>query len=93
MQNVDFTIQIRREQLSTGGDIYVALCLELDLAGQGDTVEQAKQSVSDAVESFFEAASPSEIERRLPFRASRGTDLFLTRIEVSLGQTASLIGV
>ena len=92
MPNIDFTIQIRREQLSAGEDIYVALCLELDIAGQGETVEQAKQSVSDAVESFFAAAAPSEIERRLPFRASRGTDLFLTSIEVSLGQTARLVG-
>lgn len=92
MQTADFTIQIRREQLSTGEDIYVALCLELDIAGQGSTVEQAKQSVSNAVESFFEAASLSEIERRLPFRASHGTDLFLTSIEVSFGQTASLVG-
>jgi len=65
MQHAEFTIQIRREQLSTGEDIYVALCLELDIASQGETIEQAKSQVTDAIESFFEVASPSEIERRL----------------------------
>lgn len=65
MEHADFTIQIRREQLSTGEDVYVALCLELDIASQGATVEQAKTAVKDAIESFFDAASPAEIERRL----------------------------
>ncbi len=65
MEHADFTIQIRREQLSTGEDIYVALCLELDIASQGATVEQAKTAVKNAVESFFDAASPAEITRRL----------------------------
>lgn len=65
MEHADFTIQIRREQLSTGENIYVALCLELDIASQGATIEQAKASVTDAIESFFEVASPSEIEQRL----------------------------
>lgn len=92
MEHADFTIQIRREQLSTGEDIYVALCLELDIASQGATVEQAKTAVQDAVESFFDAASPAEIERRMPFRMSRHSELFLTNIEVSFGQTARLVG-
>ena len=65
MEHAEFTIQIRREQLSTGEDIYVALCLELDIASQGDTIEQAKAAVKDAVESFFDVASPAEIEQRL----------------------------
>ena len=92
MEHAEFTIQIRREQLSTGEDIYVALCLELDIAGQGETIEQAKSQVKDAIENFFEAASPSEIERRLPFRTQPRSDLFLTNIEVSFGQTARLVG-
>jgi len=78
MEHADFTIQIRREALSSGEDVYVALCLELDIASQGDTVEQAKANVTDAIEAFFEAASPSEIERRLPFRSHPRSDLFLT---------------
>ncbi len=65
MEHADFTIQIRRERLSTGEDIYVAPRLEIDIASQGATVEQAKTAVKDAVESFFDAASSAEIERRL----------------------------
>ncbi len=65
MEHAEFTVQIRREVLSTGEDIYVALCLELDIASQGATIEQAKTNVVDAIESFFEVASPAETQRRL----------------------------
>jgi predicted RNase H-like HicB family nuclease len=46
------------------GDGYVATCPELDIVSQGDTVEQARLHLVEAVEGFFEVASPSEIERR-----------------------------
>ena len=46
-------------------DGYVALCPELDIASQGDTVEQARDNLKEALELFFEAASPEEIKRRL----------------------------
>jgi len=92
MEHAEFTIQIRREALSTGEDVCVALCLELDIASQGATVEQAKANVADAIEAFFEVASSSEIEQRLPFRSSAHSDLFLTGIEVSFGQTARSVG-
>jgi len=92
MEHAEFTIQIRREALSTGEDIYVALCLELDIASQGASIEQAKANVIDAIESFFEVASSSEIEQRLPFRTAAHSDLFLTNIEVSFGKTARLVG-
>jgi len=39
MEHAEFTIQIRRETLSSGEDVYVALCLELDIVSQGDTAE------------------------------------------------------
>lgn len=64
MEHAEFTIQIRREALSTGEDVYVALCLELDIASQGTSIEQAKANVADAIDSFFDAASPSEVEQR-----------------------------
>ncbi len=38
----------------------------LDIASQGATVERAEANVRDAIEAFFDVASPSEIERRLP---------------------------
>lgn len=46
-------------------DGFVALCPELDVASQGDTIEQARGNLQEAVELFLEAADPSEIERRL----------------------------
>ena len=47
------------------GDGYVATCPELDVVSQGKTVEEARLNLVEAVEGFFEVASPSEIRRRL----------------------------
>jgi predicted RNase H-like HicB family nuclease len=46
------------------GDGYVALCPELDIANQGDSIEQARESLREALEMFFEEASAEEIDRR-----------------------------
>ena len=61
------------------GDGYVALCLELDIASQGDTVEEARDNLREALELFFETASPSEVQERL--RA----EVYVTRLEVVVG--------
>jgi predicted RNase H-like HicB family nuclease len=47
------------------GDGYVALCPELDIASQGDTVEGARHNLVEALELFFECADPSEVDDRL----------------------------
>lgn len=70
MKRLLLTITVEKEKLSTGEDIYVALCLELDIASQGSSVEEAKSNVREAVELFLETASSSELERRLPDRNS-----------------------
>jgi predicted RNase H-like HicB family nuclease len=57
---LQLTAMIERE-----GDEYVATCPELDVVSQGNTVEHARLNLLEAVEGFFEAASPSEIRRRL----------------------------
>jgi predicted RNase H-like HicB family nuclease len=44
----------------------VSLCPELDIASQGDTVEEARRNLAEAVGLFFEAADPSEVQSRLP---------------------------
>jgi predicted RNase H-like HicB family nuclease len=54
-----FTAEIHRE-----GDMYVALCPELDVASQGETVEQARANLREAVELFLETASSQEIAAR-----------------------------
>ncbi|MHB0998637.1 MAG: type II toxin-antitoxin system HicB family antitoxin [Armatimonadota bacterium] len=46
------------------GDGYVALCPELDIASQGDSVEQASDNLKEAVELFTETASQTEIDER-----------------------------
>ncbi|MFH1146308.1 MAG: type II toxin-antitoxin system HicB family antitoxin [Pseudomonadota bacterium] len=69
-----FTGVIERE-----GDGYVALCPELDIASQGNTVEEARSNLIEALELFFETAHPSEIRRRLH------SEVFVTRLEVAVG--------
>ncbi len=61
------------------GDGYVALCPELDIASQGDTVEAARDNLREALELFFEAAPPGEVERRL------GGEIYVTQVEVTVG--------
>jgi predicted RNase H-like HicB family nuclease len=51
---------IRREN-----DGYVALCHELDIASQGDSIEEARANLKEAVELFLETAHPEEISQRL----------------------------
>jgi predicted RNase H-like HicB family nuclease len=43
---------------------YVALCPELDIASQGETIEAARDNLREALELFFECAPRDEVERR-----------------------------
>ncbi len=61
------------------GDGYVSLCPDLDIASQGDTIEEARNNLREAVELFFEAASPNEIHARLH------EEVYVTQLEVSVG--------
>lgn len=47
------------------GDDYVALCPEVDVASQGNTVDEARNNLKEALDLFFETASAEEIEQRL----------------------------
>ena len=69
-----FTAIIERE-----GDGYVALCPELDIASQGDTVEESRSNLVEAIELFLESAEPSEVQNRLR------SEVFITRVDVSVG--------
>ncbi|MEH2378463.1 MAG: type II toxin-antitoxin system HicB family antitoxin [Nostoc sp.] len=55
-----FTAIIEREEKG-----YVSLCPELDIASQGDTIEEARSNLVEALELFFETADPSEVQDRL----------------------------
>jgi predicted RNase H-like HicB family nuclease len=61
------------------GDGYVSLCPELDIASQGDTIEDARINLREAIELFFETASPAEIKTRLH------EEVYVTQVEVAVG--------
>ena len=48
--------------ISAEGDGYVALCTELDIASQGDSVEEASANLREAVELFIATADSSDVE-------------------------------
>ena len=59
------------------GDGYVALCPELDVASQGDTIEEARKNIREAVELFLESASSEEVSQRLH------GEVYVTQFEVT----------
>lgn len=72
-QTQELTALIERE-----GDGYVSLCPELDIASQGMTVEEARQNLEEALQLFFETASPAEIKERLH------SEIYVTRLSIPL---------
>ena len=57
------------------GNGYVALCPEVDVASQGDSVAEARSNLEEALGLFFETASTEEIERRLR------SEVYVTHVE------------
>lgn len=60
-------------------DGFVALCPALDIASQGDSVEEARDNPREALELFFECAPKEEVARRWT------GDVFVTQVEVGIG--------
>jgi predicted RNase H-like HicB family nuclease len=58
---------------------FVALCPELDVASQGNTVEEAAENLKEAVELFLECACEEELRCRLE------TQVQVTHFEVDAG--------
>ncbi len=77
-----FTGIIERE-----GDGYVALCPELDIASQGNTVEEARSNLIEAIELFF-------LKRRLLPRSNSASEAkSLSRVwRLPLGRLRVLSG-
>lgn len=71
---VSFTAIIEKED-----DGYVALCPDLDIASQGNTIEESRNNLIEAIQLFFETASKNEIGERMH------NDVFITRLEVPVG--------
>jgi len=72
--NKQMTAIIERE-----GSGYVSFCPELDIASQGDTVQEARENLREALELFFETASTEEIQQRLH------DEIYITRLEIAVG--------
>ena len=61
------------------GDQYVSLCPEVDVASQGDTIEEARANLIEALTLFFECAPADEIQRRMR------SELLITQVNVPVG--------
>jgi len=61
--HMNLTVVFDRED-----DGYVSFCPELDIASQGKNIPEARDNIREALELFFECASPEEKKRR--FRCS-----------------------
>ena len=72
--NKRLTAIIERE-----GEGYVALCPEVDVASQGDTLDEARDNLKEALELFFETATAAEIRSRIEH------EVYVTNIEVAVG--------
>ena len=73
MSMQQYTAVIERDD-----DWYVAFCPELDIASQGKSVEEARSNLVEAIELFFETASPSEIQERTH------TEVFVTQVGIAV---------
>ena len=47
------------------GDGFVAQCLEIDVASQGDTPDEALHNLKEALELYFEGEAPRPIQPAL----------------------------
>lgn len=70
----NFTAIIEREKNG-----YTALCPEIAVISQGDTIEEAKTNLHEALELFFEHASKEEIASRLK------SEFFITNMQIAVG--------
>lgn len=77
--NTTFTAIIERED-----DIYVALCPEFDVVSHGATVREARENLREALELFFEQASPEEWERR------NRREVYVTTLNIAVGYAATI---
>lgn len=71
--NHKFSAVVERE-----GRWYVALCPELDVASQGESIEVALKNLKEAVALYLETAPPEEIS------ASTSSTPLITTLEVTV---------
>ncbi len=69
-----FTAVIQKED-----NMYVALCPELDIASQGETIQDARNNLREAIELFLEEADPQEMRGRMH------EEQYISSVEVAVG--------
>lgn len=65
--------------ISREGDWFVALCPELDIASQGESIESVRENLREASTLFFEEVPEEEVQRRLH------DEIYITQIVVPVG--------
>jgi len=75
----DVTVRIHEKD-----GLFLAHCLELDVSSFGETFEEAREMIQDAMKHFLETASDAEVERRIAaYRRRYGkTRVYTTRVQV-----------
>jgi predicted RNase H-like HicB family nuclease len=59
-QGHQLTVQVKEKE-----GLFLAHCLELDVSSFGETFEEAKEMIQDAMKNFLETASDAEVNRRI----------------------------
>jgi len=75
MKKQNVTVLIQKEE-----DMFVALCIDFDIASQGTTINEARDNLREALELFLETASPEEIAGRIH------SEMYVSSLEVAVAQ-------
>jgi predicted RNase H-like HicB family nuclease len=60
-------------------DVYVAICPELSIASHGESLDEARKNLIEALEGWFETASETEIEDSIP------SEVHIEKLELAVG--------
>lgn len=65
LNSMTLTLLVQPDTTPDGEPGFSSLCPELDIASQGDTEEEARENLREALEFFLEDVTPGELARRL----------------------------
>ena len=69
MKTQTFTASISQEE-----DLFIAQCLEIDIASQGKSEDEAIENLKEALALYFEPPRPTVIPKLRKFEVSVGAD-------------------
>ncbi|MDE0555785.1 MAG: type II toxin-antitoxin system HicB family antitoxin [Candidatus Poribacteria bacterium] len=69
MKTRTFTASILQE-----GKLFIAQCLEIDVASQGESEDEAVENLKEALELYFEPPCPTVMPKLRKFEISVGAD-------------------